>query len=1244
MSGEEGVFVGSGAFLVDRSRALDKLMRFQLPNPAAFALAWARCASASGASHFTVSAHAGVLTAVFDGRPLTAAELEDPYRCLFEKRTPATDRNRQLAVGLLSVLRLKPSSITLTSGRSSERRRLRVESLESESFEPAEEGDDTVLTASWPALSYAAAREAADLVRSGCILSPMEIEVDGAVLPGWIEGGYGRQYFQDGPGSRGWVSVPSEAAEESELELCWHGTVIEKIVIKLPLVQVRGALNDDGFTLNASQAGVVRDARFASALKRLSAPSRALIVSTARSLAAAPVGPFLQNPFYRRRWRETLERGREDALARPFDGVVNAAHTLWTMASSLDITAKEEPLIRHAEAVRWLRRLCARRLRPRAKASKDEALNALWSAPLYVGADGAPLSLDELAVQQKRLSYIPFCGEPAPGLSLPFRPLWSVSAGEADLPARLLASPTRDVTATVEQLKRDPKARGGEASFEMAGLPVPLIRVPLALGTVVGEVGLPSILEDGARLHLLTQGLPSGVVELPGRLRFEAVASDPARRWERDPLTANDADLCAALCSLARTAALGLYRRVAEEYEPAATSARAAAIRANLLDYLGHAVQLEAVPGARRPDDWVRKVPLFEGRDGFWFDHDLALKAIEAGPLYAARRGQEFAWQDGKNLILSPDLDRERLALLFPGCVRLPIRGRSGVFALVPASTACGRPPAGGRCVAAFQAGGHVVHGVLPVSGDASDFAWESLTLHPAGGGGTDLRGHPELIVELLLALVRQAGPLLESPEDPLRLFFLKALSLAPAPWPGSAGKSLWEALKGKPVFRSPTSGGRTLEDVYAALHAPGGRLTYAASAPATGPQPDVLLDERELETLKRLQPLGAESLQPFGRPARLRPLAAPAEPEEPAPSNFLSVFRGKPAVRANERFFIERRYAGQGLDVWLGLSTRLPAPPPAFIAGGSADIDLSRLPPLASILVDAGEAPQLDGGVAVPVLMDFLRQFYEEIAARWPIAKRASPDYFTAQRYALEALRLSALNPGLFAGWSPVLRNLRDRKLFTALDGGLLSLDEVSELVAQDGVLLFAEPSMAASAADGRPVPVLRYPKIVAALLSAKSPVKVRRFRPAAPAAPAPDAARPVILLEPAPVPEAAAPFAPRAENLAERLPALEAAFRLLSGLSGRKGLKLPRRELSDLRLGRGFDGALLIQEGTWTLNSDDALVKAVLGSGLPPGDQGAYLASVAYTASNRLKNIITDLDDIRFQEALADAFDPDG
>lgn len=1240
MSAEEGVFAGSGSFLVDRSRALDKLMRFQLPNPAAFALAWARCASASGASHFSVTAHAGVLTASFDGRPLTKAELEDPYRCLFEKRTPATDRNRQLAVGLLSVLRLKPSSILLTSGRGPERRRLRVESLESEAFEEAGEGGDTVLTAAWPALSFAAAREAADLVRAGCVLSELEISVDGVVLPRWTEAGEERQCFQDET-ARGWVAVPRDAAEDSELELCWHGTVIEKIRMKLPLVQVRGAVNDDGFTLNASQAGVVRDARFDAALKRLAEPSRALILSAARSLADDPAGPPLEDAYFRRLWRETLEEGREDGLSRPFDAVIGAAQALWTAASAFGSgKEKEEALRRRAEAVRWLRRLCARRLRPRGKPSKDAALNALWSAPLYVGADGFPLSLDELAAQQKRLSYIPFCAEPAPGLSLPFRPLWSVSAGEAELPGRLLASPTRDVTATVEELKRDPKLRGGEASFEMAGLPAPLIRVPLGLGGIGGEAGLSSILEKTARVHLLTQGLPSGMLELDGRLRFEAVFSDRSRRWDGHPLTAADADLSANLAALARTEALGLYRRLAQEHDPQAASARAAAIRAHLLDYLSYAVQLgAATPGPARPEDWIRGMPLFEDRDGRWVDHAFASAALAAEPLYAARRGQEYAWQDGKNLILAPDLNGERLTSLFPGCAALPLLGRSGVFALVPALPGCERAPAGGRCVAALRLADRAVHCVVPAESAPDGFSWDEVSLHSSGGGGADLASHPELIVTILFCLVRQAGPLLGAPDDPLRLFLLKALSYAPAPWPGAAGKALWAQLKGKPVFRSPYSEGRTLEDVFAALNAPGGRLTYAAAAPASGPMPDLLLDGDELAALRRFQPLGAGNLEPFGLPARVRPLPSPFELEEPAPSNFLSVFRGKPAVRPHERFFIERRYGGQGLDAWFGLSTRLPPPAPAFIPDCPAEIELASLPPLASILVDAGPGLALDQAAAIPVLMGFLRDFYAEIAARWPIAKPAGPGYFTTQRYVLEAVRLAGANPALFNGWKPVLRKMRDLKIFTSLGGGLLSLDELSELAARDGHLVFAEPATPAPLVAGdRPVPVLRHPRIVADILSAQAPVKLKRFKPA----PVLPPSRPIIIAEPA-APSAAPPastvaLAAAPEDLVERLPVLEAAFRLLAGLSGRKGLKLPRHELSDLRLGRGFEGALLIEEGTWTLNSDAALVKAVLGSGLSPEDQGAYLASVAYTASNRLKNIVTDLDDIRFQEALAD------
>jgi len=1244
VSEDEGVFVGSGSFLVDRKQALDKLMRFQLPNPAAFALAWARCASAGGASGFAVSSGGGVLTATFDGRPFTKAELEDPYRCLFEKRTPETDRNRQLAVGLLSVLRLKPQSIRISSGSGPERRTLAVESLEEERFIDPEDGDHSVLVVSWPSLEHGPAREAADLVKAGCVLSPLEISVDGAVLPAWTESAEERSYFEDGV-SRGWVAVPRSPADESELELCWHGTVIERVTLKLPLIQVRGAINDDAFTLNASQAGVVRDARYEAALKRLAEPAQALVLSTARALSASPVGPLLQDPYFRRRWRETMEEGREAEASTALGGVLDAAQTLWTMASRLDASSKEEAVVRRALQARWLRRLAARRLRPRAKSSKDDVLNSLWSAPLYVSADGTPLSLDELSEQGKRLSYVPFCSESAPGLSLPFRPLWSVSSGEADLPSRLLELPSRDVTPTIATLMRDPHRRGGEATFEKAGLPPPLIRVQLSIGNIRGEVGLSS-LPEFCRLHLLTQGIPSGVLELEGGLRFEAVASEPDRVWDDGPLTAGDTALCSELSQRARDEAVGLYRRIAEEYDPGAASARVAAIRAHLVDYLGFVIRLGGRDPASGGDgDWIRRVRLFQDRDGRWIDYDSVCAALEREPLYAARRGQEHAWQDGKNLILDPDFNAKRLMSLFPGCVRLPIRGRSGVFALAPGLRSCAAAPDGRRCVAAFEIGSDTVHAVLPAD-ESADFVWEKLTLHAADGPGSGLAGHQELIVELMLALVRQAGPLLEASGDPMRRFLLKALGLAPAPWAGAAGKGLWEAFRGKPVFRSPFSAGRTLEDVFAALHVAGGRLTYAFAAAPSGPQPDVILDALELETLRRFQPLGAGNLQLFGAAQRARPVAAVYEPDEPAPSNFLSVFRGKPAVRANERFFIERRYVGRGLDVWIGLSTRLPPPPAAFIEGAPA-IDLTGLPRIASILADTGAG--FDGADATPALMDFLRQFYEEIASRWPVAKLSSPGHLTAQRYALEALRLAPLQPELFTGWAPVLRKIRGLKMFTSLKGGLLSLDEIVEISAVDGVLLFADPALPVWAIDeGRPIPVLRYPKVVAEILSAKGPIKVKRFKPAAPPPPPHSRLRPVIVFraEPAAAAPEAAPALPvfnnevrrTPEDLARRNPVVEAAFVLLSGLSGRKGLKLPRHELSDLRLDNGFDGTLLIQEGTWTLNSDDALVRAVLDSSLSTEEQSAYLASVAYTASNRLKNLVSDLDDIRFHEALAD------
>ena len=98
---EEGP-VESGSFRVDRKRALEKLMRFQMPDVQLFLLPWIRAAAASGAKHLWISHEDGGLEIRFDGRPWTAEELKDPYRSLFveEAEVARFARNRELAIGI----------------------------------------------------------------------------------------------------------------------------------------------------------------------------------------------------------------------------------------------------------------------------------------------------------------------------------------------------------------------------------------------------------------------------------------------------------------------------------------------------------------------------------------------------------------------------------------------------------------------------------------------------------------------------------------------------------------------------------------------------------------------------------------------------------------------------------------------------------------------------------------------------------------------------------------------------------------------------------------------------------------------------------------------------------------------------------------------------------------------------------------------------------------------------------------
>lgn len=140
---EDGELVEVGEFRVSREHALQKLRDYQLPDPYYGIFFWVRAAAASGATRFSVRRGLRSLELRFDGKPLTEAELDDPYTGLFAEHG---GRGRQFAQAFLWLTRFAPASVTVDSGG----RRLSVNARGEFSLSgAAPEAPDTVVRVYW---------------------------------------------------------------------------------------------------------------------------------------------------------------------------------------------------------------------------------------------------------------------------------------------------------------------------------------------------------------------------------------------------------------------------------------------------------------------------------------------------------------------------------------------------------------------------------------------------------------------------------------------------------------------------------------------------------------------------------------------------------------------------------------------------------------------------------------------------------------------------------------------------------------------------------------------------------------------------------------------------------------------------------------------------------------------------------------------------------------------------------------
>ncbi len=109
-----------GSFTLALDKALDKLEKFQLPDPSYFILQWIQALVASGATNVAIKHDTGTfgfrLRIDFDGPGYTYRELQDLYDHVFlSGRDRGLDRLRELALGWLSVSSMHPTRLLLLS-------------------------------------------------------------------------------------------------------------------------------------------------------------------------------------------------------------------------------------------------------------------------------------------------------------------------------------------------------------------------------------------------------------------------------------------------------------------------------------------------------------------------------------------------------------------------------------------------------------------------------------------------------------------------------------------------------------------------------------------------------------------------------------------------------------------------------------------------------------------------------------------------------------------------------------------------------------------------------------------------------------------------------------------------------------------------------------------------------------------------------------------------------------------------
>ncbi len=1238
------VLVGTGSFKVDRSRALEKLMKFQLPDPHLFVLPLVRCAAASGAKRIAfklrgIANPAGRMNISFDGEPFSERDLRDPFSCLLEKRSADTARHRDLAVGLLSAWRLDPHYVSVASGRGPGRREVRMRSLDAQEMVISEEDCEETLINVPVGLWGASGDKIRTALARHCLACPLEIIIDGESLP-LVPGPHSLSMSFETGGVRGWIAVPADPSQDSVFQGCRHGVLAGPVIDRLPLVQVFGLIDNPLLTLNASQTGVARNAQFRKTMTVVSGQAERLMGAALEDQRErlSQVGRWFKHGRGHGAWSERMERG--SAVDRPSVWRAMAQALGRALGLEKDEQRENESIRTAARAACWLREAALRLLPAYPKNVKEPALRGLRTQPLLFDVRGDPLSLEELGNQLAAVGFVPVSRSFFPGSPV-LRTAWLASSGDLELLAKSFPDALRDVGAGAPRggpPSSSMRSDGAKAAMlEDLGYPSLLIRDKFSGEGFEGEVALPlQPPESKARIYLIEPASPRLSAQA-SELFFVAAA--------KGGTTPEPPDLHVSVVSAAEE----LYRRLGQEYNLTLGGARTDAVREYLLHYLCWARGRSPAEALSPGHAWIEGVRLFETGMG-WVNFAQLQGDYQRGGLLAAAESQSAAAGLTATLLLGRRHGRPLLEKLFPDAAFLPAPpGSPGLLLFVkPApSLSCQHASVSG-CLVALEDGVHLAVGAAG-QGQSVDLPWGTVQAFEYGLGGTTLaksdfmprrlREDRDTGLRVLAAVIERLGTLVDKPEHPARRLILRALGHWLAPWHVRAspnGNRLDQLLLILPMFQRPAGVAASLGEIERRMSL-GTPIPYQLRDSASRvAAPELILGKEEIAALELLFPKGARSLtssqKPEGPAAVV--LAAPLPPPEPvtvpAPMPELPPF--------GEMMLFERRYEHAGLRARLALPKRLR---PASVqlldvrSGRGLPLQPKGLPVIGAALIDLSLRPDPSAVPDESEVLELFRRFALDLIQAWPVAAHATRENRVAVLYVLELAALLVRSRP--EGWEEVETKILALRLFSSLGLDPVSLAMIPQKISQLGELVYAATALFPVPPEARGIPILSRREragIDSVLSRPEGPRWVLYHPPPPPVKPEPRApARP----KPAPA------AAPPAHDPEHRHPMVVRLRKILSGLRGRKGMRVLNRELRWEELGRRrllSSGPM----GIWVVGGAHDWARLVLESGLPSEAQVAYLASLLQTAANREAGEVTDLDDALFQEALAEKLAREG